>query len=156
MKENQEAEEFWLEKEKITGAPVVYRSFAILLGNEDLGKRELSGILFISGGSAFFEDFENEEPLGWLIKRKKKRYKKYQFSFPLSEVSFHKITTDRDAGRCLLGSCRPEETKAYHPLKSLGARKVCQVTLKTGGSCFFEILDLNGFIGFLPAAGKEN
>ena len=151
MERDQEAAEFWQQKEQETGAPIIYRSFSILLGNSHKGKVDLSGLIYISAGSLFFEDFEKQDPISWLVKRKKSTYEKYCFSFPLEELEFCRAVSEREAYRALKGSIRPEETKVFHPLLSLGSRRVCHISLKNRENYFFEILDHKGFLSHIPA-----
>ncbi len=138
------AREFWERKERETGGPILYRSFAILLGRMTEGRLDRSGILFVSGNSIHFEDFEKQDPLSWLFRRKKKPYSQYITSVSLSDVSEIRLIPERDAVRVLKGTLPPSRTRTFSLLNAVGSKRISQIILRNDDSLFLEVLDHRG------------
>lgn len=153
MRETQDTDQFWRDREIKTGGPILYRSFALFLGTDKQGKKDLSGLIYLSGEYFIFEDFEKQDPLSWLIKRKQKTYEKYEYSFSSKEIQKAKLISDSDSYRVIKGRMDPEKTRSLHPIFSLFSRRICQISLRNGETCFFEIMDLKKFLALVSRPG---
>ncbi len=149
MEMTSEAREFWAQKERETGGPIEFKSFAILMGRMTEGKMDRSGILYISQKTLYFQDFEKQDPLGWLFQRKKKTYQPYTASMPLSEIADFRLIPEIDAARALKGTLPPSETRTFTTVRFFGAKQVSQIILKNDDSLFMEIMDHKGLAGKL-------
>lgn len=137
---NNETEEFWTEREQQYGGKIQFRSFARLLGTTLREERELSGLLFLAGGTLVFEDFEKESALmGFIIKTARKKYEKTVYEIPFNEISGVKPVTQGTAKRKLAGASG--ETGEISSLAAFFGRPVQELTLSTGERLYFEVLD---------------
>jgi hypothetical protein len=137
---NNETEEFWAERENQYGGEIRFRSFARLLGSTDRDQKDLSGLLYQSGETLVFEDFEKESALmGLIIKTSKKKYEKTVIEIPFNEISAVKPVTQTTAKGKLAGA--PGETREISSLAAFLGRPVHELVLSTGERLYFEVLD---------------
>ena len=95
---NNETEEFWTERENQYGGEIRFRSFARLLGSTHRDQKDLSGLLYQSGETLVFEDFERESALmGLIIRTSKKKYEKTVIEISVQEISAVKPVTQAAA-----------------------------------------------------------
>ncbi|MFW6181904.1 MAG: hypothetical protein ACOC8N_09155, partial [Spirochaetota bacterium] len=131
MSVEEEARQFWRNKEKEKGGTVSYYTFSTFLGRSGDRMLNLTGLLYIVGSRIFFEDFEKES---WLIKllNRKSEYEKTEFSVPLEEIVDSRVITRTAAMNCVEGFVGIEETRELGGVMRVLAKPVLQINLHNG------------------------
>ena len=143
MEETNESREFWAEKAAETGKDIVFRSFAKFIGEKGRGETNLSGLLYATDDSVYFEDFEKTSMLDMLMKKKRK-YEKFSMSFSLSDAVQMRKVSASSASACAAGSL--DEAKEQNILNTLFNAPAWEIKFKTGESYFFELFEPKALI----------
>jgi hypothetical protein len=146
-----EAREFWKEKEAEKGGKVTFYTFATYLGKSSDRQVTNGGLIYTIDDRVYFEDFEKENWLMKLIARKNK-YEKTEFSFKIPDIAFTRIVSRNAALNCIAGYTESADTKALAPLLKLFAKPVLQIQLNSGVSMFFDIMRASEFVQALQTA----
>jgi len=139
MEDNNEANEFWNEKQEVYGGEVEYRSFCRLLGRTGGDERNLAGLIFRIGDNLVFEDFEKEGGmLGILIKRKTQKYEKSIVEMSIKEIASVRKVSQRGAQMKLAGAGGTVPT--ISPLTAFLGITIYEIALKNDELYYFEIM----------------
>lgn len=136
--ESEDMAAFWAEKEKEAGAPVVFRSFARLIGEPGEGVLDISGLMYATEHKVFFEDFDKTTFVDLLLKSKKK-YEKYAMTFYIRETVSIKKVAESSALSCVEG--KAEGGSVVSKLKALLSTPVWEISLNNGRTYFFELFE---------------
>jgi hypothetical protein len=151
----EEARNFWKDKEAEKGGKVNFYTFATFLGRSADRQVTNGGLIYTIDDRVYFEDFEKES---WLIKliSKKQKYEKTEFSFDISDINRSKIISRNSALNCIAGYVDSENTRILSPLMKLFSKPVVQIVMKNGTSMFFDIMRAGDFINTLNKLQKSS
>jgi len=144
----QDAREFWNQKEKEKGGTVGFYTFATFLGRSNDKTVSLGGLIYTIDDTVYFEDFEKDS---WFAKflTRKNTYEKTEFSFLVKNVAEVKVVSKNSAYSCVSGYLEDTNTKPFSKIMSILFQSAVQIRLKRGGSLFFDIMRSKDFINAL-------
>ncbi len=144
----QDAREFWNQKEREKGGTVGFYTFATFLGRSNDKTVSLGGLIYTIDDTIYFEDFEKDN---WLSKffARKRTYEKTEFNFPIKDIVELKIVSKNSAYNCASGYLEDTNTKPFSKIMSILFQSAVQIRLKRGGSLFFDIMRSKDFINAL-------
>lgn len=139
MENNNEAIEYWNEKEEIYGGEVEYRSFCRFLGRTGGDEQNLAGLLFRIGDNFIFEDFEKEGGmLGIIMKRKTAKFEKTILDISIKEISSVRKVSQKGAQMKLAGASGTVPT--ISPLIAFLGITIYEFAMNDGELYYFEIM----------------
>ena len=141
----EDAKQFWEQKEKEKGGKVHFYTFATFLGRSGEKPLTLGGLIYTIDGTVYFEDFEKDSWFAKLVSRKSK-YEKTEFSFNIQDIEEIKIVSKNSALNCISGFIDEKDTKQFSRFFSMLFQSAVQLRLNSGISLFFDIMRDKDFI----------
>lgn len=137
----EEAREFWRNKEREKGGPVSLYTFAIFIGRSEDRILNLSGLLYTVESKLYFEDFEKEN---WLMKimNRKSAYEKTEFFVSTGDITGTRIVSRNSAMNCVEGFVGVQETKVLGNALRFFSKPILQINLRNGTALFFDVMKL--------------
>ena len=117
-KVEEDAQQFWTEKEREKGGKVGFYTFATFLGRSGDKPLSLGGLIYTIDETVYFEDFEKDSWFAKIISRRQK-YEKTEFSFDIKDIEEVKIVSKNSALNCVSGFIDENETKPFSRLFAL-------------------------------------
>jgi hypothetical protein len=144
-------DDFWRETARKRGGDVTFFTFATLVGRSGSALLNFPGLLYKSGETFWFEDFERDNWLAKILSSRRK-YEKTELSFAAAEVQFVRLVSRMSAARCVGGAVAPQQLAPATVFARLFSTPVTQVGLRDGSSLFFEIMQRKEFAAQLTPA----
>ncbi len=144
-------EDFWKETALKRGGEITFFTFATLVGRSGGALLNFPGLLYKSGETFWFEDFERDNWLAKILSSRRK-YEKTEMFFAAGEVQFVRLVSRMSAARCIGGAVAPEKLAPVSFFARFFTTPVTQVGLKDGTSLFFEIMQRREFAAQLTPA----
>lgn len=153
---SEDAQQFIRELEEQNGGPILYKTYALLLGRSGRGKQELGGLLYRVADRLIFEDFEKQQnSIMALINTKKPKYEKFKVEFPAGQIRGARQVMLDKAQKVVSGRITPEAVPEAGGFTALLGRKAVELSLSEGGSLYFELFDNKGFFETIHSLRKE-
>ncbi len=147
--ENESVAEFWQRTAQKRGGEIGLYTFAAYLGRSGDKFLGLSGLMYTVGNTVWFEDFQKENWLSFILDPRKKSYTKTELEFSKGDVAFTKLVSIPNAMRCIKGGADPNKLPTISSLAKFFSTTVVQISFTQGHSLFFEIMKWEEMIGFL-------
>ena len=96
-------EDFWKETALKRGGEITFFTFATLVGRSGGALLNFPGLLYKSGETFWFEDFERDNWLAKILSSRRK-YEKTEMFFAAGEVQFVRLVSRMSAARCIGGA----------------------------------------------------
>jgi hypothetical protein len=144
-------DDFWKETALKRGGEVTFFTFATLVGRSGGAMLNFPGLLYRSGETFWFEDFERDNWLAKILSSRRK-YEKTEISFAAVEVQFVRLVSRMSAARCVGGAVAPGQLAPATVFARFFSTPVTQIGLKDGSSLFFEIMQRKEFAAQLTPA----
>lgn len=139
-KESDESIEFWKTKKEEVGKDISFKSFTRFYGEAGNGFLDLTGLIFATDDTLFFEDFEKSSMFSFFLKKKKKSdYKKFTMNIPFKDIKKITRVTESSTMACVNGKI-PRGIKAG-AFSKLAKSIIWEFELTSGRLCFFEIFE---------------
>jgi hypothetical protein len=146
-------EDFWAETARKRGGEIGFFTFATLVGRSGDALLNFPGLLYKSGDTFWFEDFERDNWLAKILSSRRK-YEKTEVSFAAAEVDFVRLVSRMSASRCIGGAVAPTQLTPASVFARVFSSPVTQIGLRDGSSLFFEIMQKKEFAAQLTPAAK--
>lgn len=150
QKPTEDPAEFWQAVQQRRGGPVSWSSFATLQGRSGEGRVELTGLLYVVNGTAWFEDFEKDSWFGRLVGAGK-NFQKTEITFALAEVVQVRMVSRSTAAACMAGAVPPDAVREAPRLVQWFSPPIVQVALADGSALFFDMLERASFLAILAS-----
>jgi hypothetical protein len=146
-------DDFWRETARKRGGEIGFFTFATLVGRSGGAILNFPGLLYKSGDTFWFEDFERDNWLAKILSSRKK-YEKTEISFAAAEVRLVRLVSRMSASRCVGGAVEPGQLAPATVFSRVFSTPVTQVGLADGSSLFFEIMQRKEFAAQVEPATK--
>ena len=145
---NEEAENFWAEKEDEKGGKVKFFTFATFIGNTGSRPSTLGGLLYLIGERLYFEDFEKDNWFAKIVSRKK-NYEKTEFEIDIKDIEEIKTISKSSALNCIAGIVKDEDTRSVSFVTKALFQSIVQIRIKNSISYFLDIMRDKDFLAAL-------
>ncbi len=147
---------FLREREEKLGAPIRFRTYCTWYGRLGCEIREYGVFLFTDGKTVIYEDFDRVPTLlGIPLQRKRKeKYEKMEYAFPVSDITGIFRVTKSEAVRSL--NAGRDVSKPAGTLARILRRTVTKIVLSDGSVIFLEMIDPADFMKKIKEYQKEN
>ncbi|ADK80604.1 hypothetical protein [Sediminispirochaeta smaragdinae] len=143
---NDDTDKVLRELEEQNGGKIRYKTYALFLGKNGGGERDLGGLLYGIEDRLIFEDFERQpNMLLALFNSKKEEYTKYKVEFSSSDITGFRAVVLGQVKAVVNGRISPERVAESTGLRKMLGRSAVEICLEDGRAFYFELFDIKGF-----------